>query len=383
MSAPAPVRDKRIPVAVLGATGIVGQHLVQRLETHPTLRLAEVVGSAKRASARYGAVVRWALGDEPPRPAADLRILRPDAKLTSPIVLSAVPARAARELEPRLASEGHLVCTNASEHRESPTVPLVIPEVNASALELCSAQEWADRGGAVVANPNCMVAGLALALTSIEREWGIRSGAVVTLQALSGAGLSGPSALAMTGNVIPWINGEEEKRAAQDPRNGRGTRGGREPSPGRRRSPRPRLPALESKTRSGSDRGRPTNVQRRTDANGAAVAPGATRDRPGRSRPAPTASRCRRGGRHVRDGRARAAFTSLRRRAHGARSQRRSRCRGGVSRERGVVCGTRARRETGRSGPACVTVALAWEGFDLPNDEVLVRSLDSSRDTVA
>ena len=120
-----------------------------------------------------------------------------------------------RNQEPALAEAGHVVCTNASAHRMSPFVPLLVPEVNQRALALVARQPWAGAGGALVANPNCMVTGLALALAPIERAWGIRAGAVVTLQSLSGAGLAGPAALALLGNVVPWIDGEEEKIQAE------------------------------------------------------------------------------------------------------------------------------------------------------------------------
>ena len=223
--------DGRVPVAVLGATGLVGQHLVRRLAGHPTLRLHELVGSEGRAGRAYAESVDWSIDDRVPPEAAGLellglaggdgggggawRIVRraggPAAPLRSPIVLSALPAHVARDLEPALARRGHLVCTNASAHRMSPDVPLVVPEINAAALARVADQPWAASGGALVANPNCVVTGLALALAPIERAWGIRAGAVVTLQALSGAGLGGPSALALLGNVVPHIEGEEEK----------------------------------------------------------------------------------------------------------------------------------------------------------------------------
>jgi len=201
----------RIPVAVLGATGIVGQHLIQRLSGHPWFELTEVVGSDRRAGLPYGSTVEWVVSDAPPEECVQLTLSGAAETLRSPVILSALPAEPAAEIEPALAAAGHLVSSNASAHRMDETVPLVIPEVNASALGRVGTQRWAASGGAVVTNPNCVVTGLAIALAPIEREWGIESGAVVTLQALSGAGLSGPTALAISGNVVPWIAGEEEK----------------------------------------------------------------------------------------------------------------------------------------------------------------------------
>ena len=201
----------RTEVAVLGATGVVGQRLVRMLDGHPLFRLAEVTGSARRAGKRYGDVVPWSLGGDPPRAAAGLVLRGPGASLGSPLVLSALPSGAAAEAEIALARAGHVVCTNASAHRMRDDTPLIVPEVNPEAIEGVDAQPWADAGGALVANPNCVVAGLALACAPIERAFGIEAATVVTLQAVSGAGLNGVGAMAVAGNVIPAIRGEEEK----------------------------------------------------------------------------------------------------------------------------------------------------------------------------
>lgn len=200
----------KIPVAVLGATGLVGQHLVRLLDDHPWFLLSEVVASDRRAGQRYGDVVPWIVSDAPPMPASDLILRSTTDEILSPLILSALPAGSARVVEPRLVEAGHVVCTNASAHRMDPSVPLVVPEVNADAVRR-GAGAGPEGPGAIVANPNCVATGLAVALAPIERAWGISSATVVTLQALSGAGLSGPGALTMSSNVVPWIDGEEEK----------------------------------------------------------------------------------------------------------------------------------------------------------------------------
>ena len=202
---------RRIAVAVLGATGIVGQRLVRLLDGHPGFRLAEMVASERRVGRRYGDSVQWMLGGSPPSRAAALELLAPGARLESPVVLSSVPSTAAREAELALAGQGHAVCTNASAHRMRPDTPLVVPEVNPEAIGTVSAQPWREHGGALVANPNCVVVGLAMACAPIERAFGIEAATVVTLQAISGAGLGGVGAMAVAGNVIPGIEGEEEK----------------------------------------------------------------------------------------------------------------------------------------------------------------------------
>ena len=202
--------DVRLPVAVLGATGVVGQRLVQQLDGHPWFRLAEVVASAGRAGHPYESV-QWTLGGSPPPGTADLKLRAPGEPLQSPIVLSSLPSSAAHETEIVLASEGRVVCTNASAHRMRSDTPLIVPEVNPGAIETVFGQRWHERGGALVANPNCVVVGLAMACAPIAREFGIETATIVTLQAISGAGLSGLGAMAVAGNVIPAIKGEEEK----------------------------------------------------------------------------------------------------------------------------------------------------------------------------
>lgn len=181
------------------------------LAGHPSLRLAEVVASSRSAGRRYADVVRWGLTGDIPDAAARLPVRTVRDRLRSRLVLSALPRAVANDLELDLARAGHVVCSNASAHRQRADVPLVVPEINAGDLVRVRSQPWFARGGALVTNPNCVVVGVALALAPIERNFGIDEATVVTLQALSGAGLSGMGAVQMSGNVIPRISGEEEK----------------------------------------------------------------------------------------------------------------------------------------------------------------------------
>lgn len=211
----------RIPVAVLGATGTVGARLVQRLERHPWFRLAEVAASERSEGARLRERVSSDIelsSDDGAR-----RLVSLDGPFESHLVLSALPASAAREIEPELAARGHLVVSNASAFRADPGVPLIVPEVNPDHLELVDRQagRWtpaggpARAGGGIVTNPNCAVAGLAPALAPLSAHFGLRRVVVTTFQAISGAGRPGPSAIDLVDNVIPWIGGEEEKIEAE------------------------------------------------------------------------------------------------------------------------------------------------------------------------
>ena len=205
------IPSSRLPVAVLGATGIVGQRLVRMLAGHPSLRLAEVVASSRSTGRRYADVVPWGLTGDIPEAAARLPVRATRDRLRSRLVLSALPRAVATDLELDLARGGHVVCSNASAHRQRADVPLIVPEINAGDLARTRSQPWFGGGGALVTNPNCVVVGVALALAPIEGSFGIEEATVVTLQALTGAGLQGTAAVQMSANVVPWISGEEEK----------------------------------------------------------------------------------------------------------------------------------------------------------------------------
>ncbi|HQR47514.1 MAG TPA: aspartate-semialdehyde dehydrogenase, partial [Thermoanaerobaculia bacterium] len=201
----------RIPVAVLGATGAVGQRLVSLLEGHPQFVLAEVAASERSAGKTYLEATRWILPGDVPAEARDLVVKPVDADFTSRVLLSGLDAAVADTVEPLEAGKGRLVVSNTRSFRMRPDVPLVIPEVNADHLALLDGQPWRAAGGGIVTNPNCSVVGLAMALAPLERAFGVEAVCVTTMQALSGAGHPGVPSLDALGNVIPFIDGEEEK----------------------------------------------------------------------------------------------------------------------------------------------------------------------------
>jgi aspartate-semialdehyde dehydrogenase len=223
----------RIPVSVLGATGVVGQRIVRRLIDHPLFELVAVAASERSAGKRYGDALHWSEFDLPAE-IADLVVSRctPD-EAGAAIVLSALEATTAREVEPLFAKGGSLVVTNASPFRMEEDVPLIIPEINPEHLSLLSLQrERRGWEGGIIANPNCATAVIALALAPLHRRVPIRRVAVTTLQAASGAGHPGVSSLDLLGNVIPYIAGEEEK-IRTEPRKILGTLAGHRVIPAR------------------------------------------------------------------------------------------------------------------------------------------------------
>ena len=198
----------RIPVAVLGATGAVGQRFLSLLEAHPWFEVREIQASARSAGRPLREACEWLVPAPRPAAAAELVVGELGQPLESRLVFSALETSVAREAEERLARAGKLVVSNASAWRMDPRVPLVVPEVNAGHLELLAAQPWA---GGIVTNPNCSTIGLSLALAPLEIRFGLARVSVVSLQAISGAGTPTARTLDMLANVVPHIPGEEEK----------------------------------------------------------------------------------------------------------------------------------------------------------------------------
>jgi aspartate-semialdehyde dehydrogenase len=201
-----------IDVAVLGATGAVGQRFIQLLEGHPWFRITELVASDRSAGQRYGDVTRWVLPGGPPDHLAGQEVLPLDADLQARIVFSALPADIARTVEWRLAETGHIVCTNASAYRMHEHVPILLPEINADHARLVEVQRriYGWDGGGLVTNSNCTSVPVAMPLAPLRR-YGIEAVQVVSMQAISGGGYPGVASLDIFDNVVPFVNGEESK----------------------------------------------------------------------------------------------------------------------------------------------------------------------------
>jgi len=209
------VTERPIPVAILGASGYVGQHFARLLAEHPDFGVARFVSSERSEGKRLGDV--WQLAEPPPASIEETRLetLGPGALVRAGIrvVFSALPSGSAGPLETELSRRGVAVFTNASDHRRDADVPLMVPEVNGD--HLARARNRPRGRGLLVANPNCAAAGLVLALAPIVQRLAPRSIHVTTYQALSGAGYPGVPSLSITDNVVPFIEGEEEKLAEE------------------------------------------------------------------------------------------------------------------------------------------------------------------------
>jgi len=201
--------SEKIPVGVLGATGSVGQRFVTLLARHPWFEITALTASERSAGRPYGEAVRWMQEEALPRTVARMRVLPTAPPLSPTLLFSALDARAADTAEAKLARAGHFVVSNAKTHRMDPDVPLLVPEVNPQHLDLLTGQDFG--AGAVATNPNCSTIGLVLALKPLYDAFGLERIHVVTMQALSGAGVPGVPSLSAIDNLVPYIPGEEDK----------------------------------------------------------------------------------------------------------------------------------------------------------------------------
>lgn len=210
------IPSEPIPVALLGATGMVGQQFARQLDGHPWFRLAWLGASDRSAGHSYGKATHWVQDRRMPEGLAGMAVRASAPTDDCPrLVFSAMHASVAGPIEEAFARAGHVVLSNARNHRMDDDVPLIVPEVNPDHLALVTRQRR-ERGwpGAIVTNPNCSTITLALAVAPL-RGFGVRRVIVSTLQAVSGAGYPGLAAVDVLGNAIPLIGGEEEKLATE------------------------------------------------------------------------------------------------------------------------------------------------------------------------
>ncbi|MCG8453413.1 MAG: aspartate-semialdehyde dehydrogenase [Spirochaetales bacterium] len=200
--------DKKIPVAVLGATGTVGQKFITLLENHPWFTVSELVASPRSAGKTYEEACAWKQDKPIPTEIAKKTVLAAGESLESRILFSGMDASVAGPIEEDYANAGHFVVSNAKNHRTDSDVPIIIPEVNADHFEIIKKQPYK---GAIVTNSNCVVMPLAMVLSPLDKAFGVEWVQLTTLQAISGAGYPGVASYDILGNVVPFIGGEEPK----------------------------------------------------------------------------------------------------------------------------------------------------------------------------
>ncbi len=214
-----------LKVGVLGATGMVGQRFIALLDGHPWFEVTTVAASANSAGRTYGEAVagRWTLASPPPARVAALTV--GDASdvhaiaATVDAVFCAVdmPREDTARLEEAYAKAETPVVSNNAAHRDTPDVPMMIPEVNPDHAGVIEAQRrrLGTRRGFIAVKPNCSLQSYVPALHPLM-EFSPRAVAVCTYQAVSGAGKTFETWPEMVDNVIPFIKGEEEK-SEQEP----------------------------------------------------------------------------------------------------------------------------------------------------------------------
>jgi aspartate-semialdehyde dehydrogenase len=204
----------KIKAGVLGATGAVGQRFIDGLKDHPWFELTSLAASERSAGKKYSEAAKWRLESEMPENAADMTVVNVNPKeVEADVVFSALPSDEAKRVELEFAAAGFAVASNASAYRMAADVPLLIPECNHEHLGIVKIQQekrgW-ENGGFLVTNPNCTTIMFTLALKPLMK-FGIKSVQIASMQAVSGAGYEGVPSMAILGNILPYIGGEEEK----------------------------------------------------------------------------------------------------------------------------------------------------------------------------
>lgn len=206
------MNNEKISVAILGATGSVGQKFIELLSDHPWFEIIELAASDRSAGKKYSEAVNWIMTTPLKEKYKNMIVQKCEPELKAKVVFSALDSSVAGEIESTFAENGYTVISNARNHRFDSDVPLMIPEVNYDHLKLIRKQK---HKGAIVTNPNCSTIGLTLALKPLYDNFGIDAVNVVTMQAVSGAGYPGLSSMDIYDNVIPFISGEEKKMESE------------------------------------------------------------------------------------------------------------------------------------------------------------------------
>jgi len=202
-------------VAILAATGAVGQRFIQLLQGHPWFQIEVLAASERSAGKKYKEACNWTMESNLPREIAEMKVVNADVESVEKagevdLIFSALPGDLAGAIESEFAAL-YPVFSKASAHRMDADVPLIIPEVNPNHAALIPFQKKA-RGwkGFISTDPNCSTIQLAMTLKPLM-QFGLRQVVVSTMQALSGAGYPGVASLDIIDNVVPFISNEEEK----------------------------------------------------------------------------------------------------------------------------------------------------------------------------
>jgi len=202
-------------VAILGATGAVGQRFIELLQDHPWFKIEVLAASERSAGKKYKNSCNWIMDSILPAEIAEMQVVHTDLESVRnagnvDLIFSALPGGLAGPVESEFAAE-YPVFSKASAHRMDTDVPLIIPEVNPEHIALIPIQKQSRKWkGFISTDPNCSTIQLAMTLKPLM-NFGLSKIIVTTMQALSGAGYPGVPSLDIIDNVIPFISSEEEK----------------------------------------------------------------------------------------------------------------------------------------------------------------------------
>ncbi len=208
---------RKVQVAVLGATGMIGQRFIQLLEDHPYFEMEGLYASERSEGKKLRDTLK--LKDvEFKSETMEMVIQQIEPKSISKkcrVAFSGLPSEVAKDIESSLAENGVAVYSNAGSHRMRADVPLLIPEVNADHLKMIEKQKTFSNGGYIVTNANCSTTGIVPPLKALLDAYGLKLVCVSTYQAVSGAGYPGVPSLDILGNIFPFIKQEEEKMESE------------------------------------------------------------------------------------------------------------------------------------------------------------------------
>ncbi|MDH3279306.1 MAG: aspartate-semialdehyde dehydrogenase [Nitrosopumilus sp.] len=207
-------------VAIIGVTGAVGQEFVQSLNNHPWFEVTQIAASERSAGKKYldaikdaSGIVAWDVGGEIPEYIKEMTVKSIDELDVSQLdlVFSAVESEAAKDIETKMAADLPVISTSSA-YRYEDDVPILIPGINDEQTELLDIQKknrnWK---GWVAPLPNCTTTGLAITLKPLLEKYGAKKVMMTSMQAISGGGKSGVSAMGITDNILPYIPKEEGK----------------------------------------------------------------------------------------------------------------------------------------------------------------------------
>ncbi len=205
----------KLNVAIMGATGMVGQQYIRLLEKHPWFEISLLMGK-RSAGKKFGEAVEWVGSYDPPSKVKEVIVseIEPERQ-SADLFFSCLPSEVAREVEGKFAQK-YPVVSDTSAYRMESDVPIIIPELNSEHIKIIERQRR-ERGwnGFIVTGPNCTTTGLAVALKPLDEAYNVKKVFVTTMQAVSGAGYPGVPSLLIIDNVIPYIKDEEEKVARE------------------------------------------------------------------------------------------------------------------------------------------------------------------------